>query len=326
MTNKERYAEFCKTTYIPIFSKPWWMDAVCGQENWDVWLYSTDDQIQSIEAAMPYYMERRGDYRYITKAPLTQNNGILFRKYNARKAVTVSELQGKVIRAACAFIKTLDLDVYEQQFHHSFQNWSPFFWNNYTCITRYTYVIEDTSDLARVMDRFTASYRNEIRKGQRSTVVTDSISPEVFYSEHEKIYSKQNLPVPFSRKLWLRLYETCRMHDAGQMICARDEKGNVHSLMFVVWDEAALYLLMGGCMPEFSYSQAYPALIWHSIGMAHERGLAYDFEGSMIERVARSFRQFGGVPKPYYRIRKIFNPEIVRKEAEDYIRRIQSEI
>lgn len=30
MTNKEEYQEFCETTYVPIYSKVWWMDAVCG--------------------------------------------------------------------------------------------------------------------------------------------------------------------------------------------------------------------------------------------------------------------------------------------------------
>lgn len=45
----------------------------------------------------------------------------------------------------------------------------------------------------------------------------------------------------------------------------------------------------------------------------------------MIKQIAIAFRQFGGVPTPYYRIRKVFNPEIVRKEAEDYIKRLQSE-
>ena len=45
----------------------------------------------------------------------------------------------------------------------------------------------------------------------------------------------------------------------------------------------------------------------------------------MIQPIAVAFRQFGGVPKPYYRIRKVFNPEIVRKEAEEYILRVQAE-
>ena len=45
----------------------------------------------------------------------------------------------------------------------------------------------------------------------------------------------------------------------------------------------------------------------------------------MLPQVQRSFRQFGGTPMPYYRIRKVFNPAIVRREAEDYILRLQAE-
>lgn len=321
MTNKEKYSEFCKSTYVPIFSKPWWMDAVCGPENWDVWLYQTGNEtIDGIKAAMPYYMERRGPYHYITKAPLTQNNGIIFKDVPGRKLVTEAEVQGKIINAACAFIKSLGLDVYEQQFHHSFQNWSSFFWNHCTCMLRYTYVIEDTSDLTQVMENFSTNYRKNIRKGQRLTQAEAWADRDAFYTEHERVFLRQGKPCPFSRELWNRLYEACLAHDAGQMFRAVDEEGNLHALLFLVWDQRSVYHLLGGYMPEFSSSQAYPALIYHGIRFAHEKKLAYDFEGSMIHQIAIAFRQFGGVPMPYYRIRKVFNPEIVRKEAEDYIR------
>lgn len=322
MTNKEKYEQFCASTYVPIYSKPWWMDAVCGAENWDVWLYDNGEQVL---AAMPYYMERRGEYRYITKAPLTQTNGIVFREDARRKAVKEAEQQEKIINAACDFIAGLHLDVYEQQYSHTFQNWSPFFWRNYTNVLRYTYVIEDTSDLDVIWDHFAPAYRNEIRKGQRLTRVDTNIDIDTFYREHEKVFLKQGRACPFSKEFWLRLYQACSEHDACRMFCARDGEENIHALLFLVWDERTAYHLLGGYMPEFSSSQAYPALVYHGICFAHEKCLSYDFEGSMLPQVARSFRQFGGVPKPYYRIRKVFNPEIARKEAEDYIRRVQSE-
>lgn len=73
-------------------------------------------------------------------------------------------------------------------------------------------------------------------------------------------------------------------------------------------------------MPEYQNLETYNALIWNSIKFAHEKGLKYDFEGSVIKRISKSFREFGGDPKPYFRIRKVFNPEIVRQEAEDLIK------
>lgn len=164
MTNKERYEQFCASTYTPIYSKPWWMDAVCGPENWDVWLYESGG---TVLAAMPYYMEQRGPYRYITKAPLTQNNGIIFKEEPNQKLVTKMEMQERIINAACAFIQSLGLDVYEQQYSPSFQNWLPFFWNNYTAITRYTYVIENTSDLDYVMQNIEKADVIESEKGSK---------------------------------------------------------------------------------------------------------------------------------------------------------------
>lgn len=154
------------------------------------------------------------------------------------------------------------------------------------------------------------------------TTVCDDISPEVFYKEHEKVFSKQGLPVPISMELWKRLYNAVQGENAGKMICARDGEGNIHSLLYIIWDEKAAYLILGGYMPEFASSQSYSMLIYHSIKMAHEKGVAYDFEGSMMKNIASSYRQFGGTPTPYYRIRKVFNPLIVRKETEDYIEKI----
>lgn len=298
------------------------MDAVCGEENWDVWLYESGGIVL---AAMPYYMEHRGKYRYITKAPLTQNNGILFREDPQRKSVAEASLQEKIINAACAFIDSLELDVYEQQYPYSFQNWSPFYWKNFTNILRYTYVIKDTSNMEKIWDCLAPTYRNEIRKGQKLTTVDTAISPNLFYAEHEKVFLKQGRPCPFNQEFWLRLYTACRSHDACQMFFAQDEGQNIHALLFLVWDERSVYHLLGGYMPEYSSSQAYPALIYHCIQFAHKKGLAYDFEGSMLRQVQKSFRQFGGVPMPYYRIRKVFNPEIVRREAEEYIARVQGE-
>lgn len=325
MTNKERYSEFCKITYVPIYSKPWWLDAVCGPENWDVWLYSTESDNQSIMAAMPYYMERRGPYRYITKPPLTQNNGIIFKSDKNRKIVSQAQLEEKAINAACVFIQNLDVDVYEQQFSPLFQNWQPFFWNHYTCTPRYTYIIQDTSDLNKVKMNFTSNCRKNIKKGQQLTTITSDISEDTFYSHHEKVFLRQGRQCPFSKELWHRLYRACVKNESGQIFCTKDSAKNIHSLLFLVWDEESVYHLLGGYMPEFSSSQSYSALTYHGICFAHEKALAYDFEGSMIRQIAVAFRQFGGMPTPYYRIRKVFNPEIVRKETEDYIHLIQGE-
>ena len=71
MTSKEIYRQLCQQEKsIPIFSRDWWLDIVCGQEQWDVLLLH--DKLGTIEAAMPLYMPRPG---YVVMPAYTQTMG-----------------------------------------------------------------------------------------------------------------------------------------------------------------------------------------------------------------------------------------------------------
>lgn len=319
MSNKEEYQKFLDKTYIPIYSQPWWLDAICGEDNWDVWLYEKGGNIL---AAMPYYFEMRGDYRYITKAPLTQNNGIIFNHDVKSKPQKRASTEEKIIDAASEWLDSQNIDVYEQQYLHTFANWQPFFWNNFKCVLRYTYIIEDTSDLEKVRSEFSAKLRNDIKKGIKNTVSVEVLDKDIFYIEHEKIFKKQNLPCPFSRELWNRLFEVCDEHNSGTTLCIKNHDNNISSLAYFVWDEKYVYLLMGGSIPEYSFEDTFSFLVYKGIELASQKGLGFDFEGSMIKRIAKAFRDYGAYPSPYYRIRKIYNPEIIRMEAEQEIKRL----
>lgn len=324
MTNKEKYEQFCENVYVPIYSKSWWMDTVCLPENWDVWIYEKDPG-QGIQAAMPYYVEKRGDYKYITKAPLTQNNGIIFKMHGEAKGATKAKFQEHVIDEANEFIESLGLDVYEQQYHYSFNNWLPFFWNQYTAITRYTYVIEDTSNLEAIWNGISANYRKNIKKGYKIARVCEGNDIDEFWNSHKKVYEKQGLECPFSYDLWVRLYTACRNNNCGKILYARDAENNILSVLYLIWDAEAMYPLLGGSMPEYQHLQTYNMLTWEGIQFASQKHLKYDFEGSVIKRISKSMRQFGGKPMPYFRIRKIFNPEIIRAEAENQIKALEEE-
>lgn len=318
--NKQHYAKFCEKTYVPIFSQPWWLDAVCKPENWDVWLCKHGEEIV---AAMPYYFEDRNGYRYITKALLTQNNGIVFAHAENSTRLSRQKAEEKIIDEACEFIASLNLDVYEQQFHHSFENWSTFYWNGYDAIPRYTYVLQDTSDLDQLWHSVSSKQRAIIKKGRRSIACIEDLDPEKFYDVHNKVFERQGLPCPFSKELWLRLWTATNQHGAGHALCARTDSGDIASFIFLVQDNNAMYQLLGGSTPDLQSLDTYDALIWHGIELAHDQQLAYDFEGSMIKRIAKSFREYGGEPKQYFRIRKIFNPEIVKSEAEQKILKLE---
>lgn len=121
----------------------------------------------------------------------------------------------------------------------------------------------------------------------------------------------------------MELYAAVAKHNAGQTFLARDPEGEPASLLYLVWDMKRAYHLLGGGLPASRSLDTYSALIWEAIREASLRGLTYDFEGSMIERISKSFREFGGTPELYFRIRKVYSPEVVHAEAETRIASIK---
>ena len=250
---KKDYEDFCQKNYIPIFSKSWWLDAICGSENWDVWLYKSGGKIW---AAMPYYKTVDDKGVRICRAPLTQNNGIIISYPENQKVYKKQSWEEKICQAAIDYIESLHLRTYEQQYNTSFLNALPFFWNYYNLIPRYTYVISG-NDIKEIESEFSSKLRNDLKKGVRNTASYDTVNAEIFYSEHEKVFKKQGLECPFSKELWYRLHSAVVKRNVGQTLVALDKNGTITSLAFFVRDEKRQYLLLGGAIPEFSHMQTF---------------------------------------------------------------------
>ncbi len=321
--NKRQYDSFCEKAYVPIYSKPWWMDAVCGPDNWDVWLY---EQGGESVAAMPYYLEEREHGLYITKAPLTQNNGMIFLHPKGAGYVARAKFEEKAVRAAMSFVDSLGLAVYEQQYQTSFTNWLPFSWCGCEAIPRYTYAIGADVSKERAWNRLSSKQRSVVRKGVKAISSIEDLNPADFYELHRGVFERQGLKCPFSSEMWERLYGACSNEGCCRALAARDLEGRVASLIFLVWDDRRMYHLLGGGMPGSRSLDTYGALVWKAIELSREMGLTYDFEGSMIERISKSFREFGGEPELYFRIRKVYSPEVVRMEAERKMEKLKEEL
>lgn len=304
MTNKERYKILCeKEKTIPLFSQYWWMNTVCKEDEWDVFLVGDEN---NIIAAMPYYMTIRENKKIITKAKLTQNNGIWIKYPENQKLSTRLSYEEKIINQVCDFIESLSLDKYEQQYHYRFTNWLPFFWRYYKEITRYTYVIENTLDIKKIREEYSAKIRNQINNAKKILKVYETDDLEKFYFVNKLSFDRQNIEIPYSFEFFKKLYEECNKHNCCKLLFAKDQENNIHSVAMIVWDEDSVYYLLNGTDPEFKKYQGNALLIDRSIEIAHELGKKFDFEGSVIKGIEQSFRQYGGMPKPYFRIYKEF--------------------
>jgi lipid II:glycine glycyltransferase (peptidoglycan interpeptide bridge formation enzyme) len=193
---------------------------------------------------------------------------------------------------------------FNQHFHYSITNWLPFYWKGFQQTTRYTYVIDDLSDLDLVFDDFSRAKKKNIRKARKTVDIKWDLSATEFYDNHRYTLKKSNAAIVYSRDIFNRLYEAGYARNQGRTIWAADGEGRIHAALFVVWDRMSAYDLISTIDPDLRNSGAASLLVWEMIKYIKEQqGLnRFDFEGSMIEGVENSFRQFGAAQYRYFHI------------------------
>jgi len=315
MANKEKYREFCKTEKdIPIFSKDWWLDSVCGVDSWDVALVEKSGQIV---ASMPYCLKKKLWFKLVYMPQLTQTMGPFIKypkeqKYLKRIAFEKKYIQ-KLINLLPYFSK------FNQNLHYSLNNWQPFFWKLFKQTTLYTYIIDNISDYDDISSIYHSSKRGDIRKAKRNVKVYEDLTSLEFYELHEHCLQSQKKVISYSLDFFTKIYEACKKRGQCKIICAKDSLGNVHSSLFLVWDADCVYNLISAI--DFKYRNIASAslLFDYAIRFAGSIGRKFNFEGSMIEDVEKSYRNFGGEQVPYFKIEKTNSFLIKIKESIRYI-------
>jgi hypothetical protein len=314
-SSKERYRLHCaEESTIPIFSRDWWLDAVCG-DSWDAVLVERDGQIM---ASMPFLIERRGPLRYLSQPVLTPRLGPWIRKTES-KYVTNLKNEKKLMTALIDDLP--DYDRFSQCWHCSVDNWLPFFWRGFQQTTLYTYVIAHLGDEDELWQSMDAKTRNDIKKAKErfGLQVHDSENIDEFIELNQSVFERQGKSPPYSRDLVRRIDQTCSGKGVRKIWVAQDDTGRKHAAIYIVWDSANAYYLMGGGDPKLRSSAATSLLIWGAIRHAATVTRRFDFEGSMLESVERFFRGFGARQTPYFRISRTDSLLLRLKDSVDIL-------
>lgn len=315
MNNKQEYRNLCKKEKtIPIFSKDWWMDAVCGENNWDVLSVEKGGQIV---ASLPYYLRKRGKRGYITQPPLTQTNGIWIKYPSNQKYCKKLAYEKKVMTEIINQLDKLNLDYYNQNFHYSITNWLPFYWKGFKQTTRYTYVIEYLTNLKDIYKEFDPNLRNDIKKAKRNIIIKQDCGIETFYKINAKTFERQNLNISFSLEFLENLDKICKKNNCSKIFYAIDKFENIHAVIYIIWDKNTAHYLLGGGDPKYRNSQATSLLILEAIKYSTKVTKMFNFEGTMIETVEKFFRAFGAIQKPYFNISKDYKKNIFKIIVKD---------
>lgn len=306
MSNKEAYILFCEQTpALPLFLQPWWLDAVTipdGKE-WEVLL--ARNKQGEIEAVMPFVTGKKWGMRYVVTPQLTQYTGVWIKDIDGESATERLSREKRLQNDIIGQLEAMRIAFFDVKFPLNYTYWSPFYWAGYRQETHYTYRIENLKDTEQVFAAFDITKQNKIHKAEKAGITVDfEMTADELYDLQCAQLDERGSKDVLSRALMRSIVEASRSRGQGLIARAKDQEGNTHAAVFVPWDRHSAYDLVTAIHPLFRSSGASTLMIWESIKQVSKQTEVWDFEGSMIENVESSFRQFGGIPVPYYEIYK----------------------
>jgi hypothetical protein len=281
-----------------IFSHRWWLEAVAPGMH-EILEIKNGDEIQ---AAWPIVHPKSDGSKHVCMPALTQKLGILFAPSNAKPV----EAQSTNQKLATELMDQLgDTASFHQNFHENFTDWLPFYWRGYAQTTRYTYVLEDISDLSSLWSGMRRNHRRDIRRAERLGIrVKDDLEITRFLELNRKTFTRQGMEPPVSDELICRLDRACCANAGRKIFAGVDSQGRVHAAVYVAWADNTAYYLMGGSEPDLRESGAQLLALSEAVAFSSSVVKRFDFEGSMLPQVERGFRGFGAKQLPYFSITK----------------------
>lgn len=194
-------------------------------------------------------------------------------------------------------------------YNYELTNWLPFYWNKYQQTTHYTYIIDDLNNLDDVYNNFTSKARGKIRKASKCVIVTYDRTLKEFYQINKMTFERQNIDIPYNYDFIVKHDEVLKENNSRKIFFAIDEQGQIHSALYLTWDQKKSYVHMVRENPKLRNSGAGYLLILEAIKLTKEtlELCSLDFEGSMIESVEKVRRAFGAKQYQYFRIFKSFD-------------------
>jgi hypothetical protein len=269
-----------------VLEQPWWLDAVAPGH----WRAATVCKGGELFARLPYRRVRRYGLTAVSNPPLCHHLGPWFRPWTGKYAGELGRQKELILDLV---LQLPEADLVSLTLTPLLSNALPFCWSGFRHTTRYTYRIEDLTDLDRVWAEFTNERRNVIRRAQKIVQVRDDLPVDTLYALLTKTWARQGRRPHVSLDLVRRVHAAARAHNACKLLFAEDADGSVHAAVFVVFDERVAYYLLGGADPGFHPSGAYSLLVWEALQAAASSSRVFDFAGSSARDIEHFNRTFG---------------------------------
>lgn len=139
--------------------------------------------------------------------------------------------------------------------------------------------------------------RNVIRRAEEKLTVTDRIDADTFLDHYEANLAEKGEANERPRPICRALIEESVRRNAGRILAARDEDGQIHAAIFTVWNGEQEHYLMSTRTPR-GHNGAVPLLIWEAVQKASAAGRVFDTDGIKAHSNITLITGFGGTIRP----------------------------
>ena len=303
---RQLYRELCAEVYIPLHAKDWWLDAVCGFDNWEVVLVFDK---RKISGALPYFTSKRfGILSQIINPSLSIYNNIYLRLPDNPdiKAIKLQSLENIIMGELLSQIPNSTF--FRQQLNPKVTNALPFIWTGFQQYTKYSFRYPDLKDTESIFKGISYNTRHGMKKAKELIKISKSDNIDALLNLNSQSYAAKNLPLPYSEEFLKRIYQTLKEHNACDLYLAQEnESGENLAALLIAYDEQVAYAIVAGTSRTAMNQSSLNCLYWHSVENAAQRVPIYDFEGSMNPKIEHIYRNFGAIRTPYHCVYRFKN-------------------
>ncbi len=283
-----------------IFHEPWWLEAATDGK----WGIAEVKQGDVVIGEMPYMFERKGIWRISVLPPLTRTLGPVIkpqrlgsgeREWCYRMDIT-NQLVSKI--PACAHFHQL-MDTRMSQAEAI-----AFSLHGFDVSIGYTLELPADRSEAEAWSALRRNTRNWLRRATERLTVREINSPDAFtdfYDANLAVRKRNNV---YGSQIMRRVLGEVIKRNAGVMLGAFDENGQLVAETALVWDTRAVYYLLSSRAAD-AHGGAISLLIWEGARVARERKLIFDFDGISTATILDFLSGFGGRLVTRYEIERM---------------------
>ncbi|NUP46106.1 MAG: GNAT family N-acetyltransferase [Catenulispora sp.] len=278
-----------------LFEDAWWLDLTAPGS----WAAAEVPGADGLPAARwPYMVTTVAGMTAVCMPELTQTLGPWLTSPSGKP----SNALGAEHRALDSLLDQLpEHDFFLQSFHHSRWNWLPMHWRGFKATARVTYVFDEVPQPDQIWSGMVQRLRTSIRKAESALRVRTG-TVEEFLRLHLTTFERQSMELPWSVATVRDVVTGAVAQGHGRVLVAEDEEGIARTASVAVWDSRTMYSVLAGSDDVGRQRRGMPLVIWQSVRLAAELGIAYDFEGTMLPQVEWLPRALGASQRPYLQL------------------------